>query len=315
MDRYGSSNLASELRERLSVPVVVAPMFLVSTVDMVIEANRAGAIGSIPALNARTTAIFAEWVQQIGAATTASGRDLPWAVNLIVHSTNTRLEADLEVCIAAKVPAIIASVGSPAIVIERVRAYGGLVFSDAASIKHARRAAQAGVDGLILLTAGAGGNTGWLNPFAFVAEVRKFFDGPIVLAGGISNGRSLAAARMLGADMAAVGTSFIAAEESAASADYRQMLVESDGDDIILTSEVTGIPSNMLRASLERSGFVSDGKHEKFDLARELETVKAWRDVWAGGHGVGDVTRSAPIAHLLAELGEQYREALRTSVS
>lgn len=315
MQRFGSAELAANLRSALSVSLVVAPMFLVSTVDMVVESCRAGVIGSIPALNARTTSIFSTWVDEIKGRLSEAGSSVPWAVNLIVHKTNVRLHEDLELCVAAKVPVIIASVGSPVDIIERVHAYGGLVLSDAATIKHARRAAESGVDGLILLTAGAGGNTGWLNPFAFVSEVRKFFDGPVILAGGISNGRALAAARLLGADMAAAGTSFIAATESAASEAYRDMLVESNGDDIVLTPEVTGIPSNMLRLSLERSGFVAaNAEHKKFDLARELDTIKAWKDIWAGGHGVGDVTESAPIASLVERFSREYREAVAGGV-
>jgi len=309
MQRFGNSELTADLRAKLSLPLVVAPMFLVSTVDMVVEAGRAGVMGSIPALNARTPAIFADWVAEIKTRLADAQAIAPWAVNLIVHKTNVRLGDDLDICVDAKVPAIIASVGSPVNIIERVHAYGGLVISDAASVKHARRAAEAGVDGLILLTAGAGGNTGWLNPFAFVSEVRKFFDGPIILAGGISNGRSLAAARVLGADMVAAGTSFIAATESAAPDAYREILIESGGDDIVLTSEVTGIPSNMLRLSLDRSGFVGGGDHQKFDLARELDTIKAWKDVWAGGHGVDDVTESAPLAELVRKFAAEYEAA------
>ena len=248
-------------------------MFLVSGVDLVVASCRAGALAALPSLNARTTAIFDEWLtrigQELGDAPAPPGA-APYAVNLIVHPTNPRLDADLEVCVQHQVPLIIAAVGNPAPVIARVKGYGGLVFSDAASVKHARRAAESGVDGLILLCAGAGGNTGWLNPFAFVAEVRRFFQGPLVLAGGISRGQHIHVAREMGADLAMAGTSFIATSESLAVDAYRQMLVESNADDIVLSADVTGIPANFLRRSLE--GFIKPkDAGGKFDLGKELQ--------------------------------------------
>jgi nitronate monooxygenase len=188
-----------------------------------------------------------------------------------------------------------------------------LVFSDVASLKHAQRAAETGVDGLILLCGGSGGNTGWLNPFAFVTAVRKFFAGPLVLAGAISNGRLIHVAEELGADFAYVGTPFIAATESMAADDYRQMLIDSNADDIQLTAEITGIPANMLRKSLERSGFRPEPKHDGFNLLKEIETLKAWRDIWSAGQGVGDVERVEPAAGVIDRMTHDYDAARAAS--
>ena len=281
-------------------------MFLVSGVDLVIASSKAGVVGALPSLNARSSAIFDEWLTQIDTALTAAPGAAPYAVNLIVHSTNARLEADLDICVEHKVPVIVAAVGSPRKVVEKIHGYGGLVFCDAASISHARRAAETGVDGLILLCAGAGGNTGWLNPFAFVSEVRTFFDGLIIVAGAISRGRYLRAIEIMGADLAIVGTSFIAASESMAVEAYRDMLIASNADDIILSAEVTGIPANMLRKSLEQSGFTRSGERKGFDLDHELRTLTAWRDIWSAGHGVGDVVAVESAAEIVARFRADY---------
>ena len=307
-DRFGDPTLASRMRENLALPVIAAPMFLVSGPDLVIAAARAGIIGAIPALNQRTPEGFESWLGQIEDATTGAA----YAVNLIVHDSNSRLEADLDITVSHKVPLIIASIGSPGPVVEKVRAYGGRVFSDVASVRHARRAAEAGVDGLILLCAGAGGNTGWLNPFAFVAEVRKFWDGPLALAGAISRGSYVHLAEEMGADFAFVGTPFIAARESLAPDAYRSMLVESGADDIVLTAEVTGIPANMLRRSLEKSGYrPKKSALARFDLSAEIETLRAWRDIWSAGHGVGDVTAIENLADIVARFSTDYHQARR----
>jgi nitronate monooxygenase len=308
-ERFGDPTLALRLREALRLPVMAAPMFLVSGPDLVIAASRAGIIGAIPALNQRTTEGFDDWLGQIDEAVSQPG-SAPYAVNLIVHDTNARLEADLAVAIRHRAPMIIASIGSPAPIIERVREYGGLVFSDVASVRHARQAAASGVDGLILLCAGAGGNTGWLSPFAFLAEVRAFWDGPIALAGAISRGNYIHIAQEMGADFAFIGTPFIAARESLAPDAYRAMLVESGADDIVLTAEVTGIPANMLRPSLERSEYTAEkGRPARFDLKTEIETLRAWRDIWSAGHGVGDVTAIESVASIVEGLAADYHRA------
>ncbi len=307
--KMGSRKLAASFAARLQLPAIAGPMFLISGPDLVIGCCNAGVVGSFPSLNARTTELLDQWLTRIAAE--ASGpHAAPYAVNLIVHASNTRLEEDLALVEKHKAPLVIASVGSPAGVVTRVHAYGGLVFSDVASLKHARRAAEVGVDGLILLCAGSGGNTGWLNPFAFVGAVREFFDGPIVLAGAISRGQYIHVAQELGADLAYIGTSFIAARESLANDLYRSMLIDATADDIILTAEVTGIPANMLRQSLESAGLKTGNKHEGgFSLMREMEMLKAWRDIWSAGHGVGDVHAVEGVAELVQRFKADYKLA------
>lgn len=305
----GNRRLAADFAGRLQLPAIAGPLFLISGPDLVIGCCKAGVVGSFPSLNARTTDLLDQWLTRIAAETRVSGA-APYAVNLIVHKSNVRLEQDLELVIEHKAPVVIASVGSPAGVLERVHGYGGLVFCDVASLKHARRAAEAGVDGLILLCAGAGGNTGWLNPFAFIGAVREFFAGPIVLAGAISRGRYIHVAQQLGADLAYIGTPFIAARESLANDRYRQMLIDANADDIVLTAEVTGIPANMLRQSLESAGLNSGGKHEGgFNILREMETLKAWRDIWSAGHGVGDVRRVEGVVEIVRRFQDDYQAA------
>lgn len=307
--KMGSRKLAASFASRLQLPAIAGPMFLISGPDLVIGCCNAGVVGSFPSLNARTTELLDQWLTRIAAETSGAGA-APYAVNLIVHASNTRLEEDLALVEKHKAPLVIASVGSPAGVVTRVHAYGGLVFSDVASLKHARRAAEVGVDGLILLCAGSGGNTGWLNPFAFVGAVREFFDGPIVLAGAISRGQYIHVAQELGADLAYIGTSFIAARESLANDKYRSMLIDATADDIILTAEVTGIPANMLRQSLESAGLKTGNKHEGgFSLLREIEMLKAWRDIWSAGHGVGDVHAVEGVAELVQRFKADYQAA------
>ena len=307
----GDSSLAAKLRAKLTLPVLAGPMFLVSGPELVIACCQAGVVGSFPTLNARTPEILDQWLGRIAAGLAPGAA--PYATNLIVHASNTRLAEDLALVVEHKSPLVIASVGNPEPVIAEVKGYGGLVFSDVASIKHARRAAESGVDGLILLCGGSGGHTGWLNPFAFVTAVRKFFAGPLVLAGSISNGHMIHVAEELGADFAYVGTSFIAATESMAGDDYRQMLIESDADDVLLTAEVTNLPANMLRKSLERSGFKPEAKREAFDPMKGTETLRAWRDIWSAGQGVGEVERVEPAAEIVGRMIREYDLALAAS--
>jgi nitronate monooxygenase len=304
--RLGNSDLAAALKSRLAVPVVVGPMFLISGPDLVIASSRSGVIGSFPTLNARTPAILDEWLARMTAETEGHA---PFAANMIVHQSNTRIDDDMAIVANHRVPVVISSVGNPSGVVSRVHAYGGTVLADVASLKHARRSAEAGVDGLILLCAGSGGNTGWLNPFAFVGAVREFFDGPIVLAGAMTRGRYIHAAEQIGADFAYVGTSFIATRESLANDLYREMLVSSTADDVVLTDAVTGIPANMLRQSLENAGFQKGQKPEGFNLLKEIEVLKAWRDIWSAGHGVGDVTGVEGVADLVGRLSREYELA------
>lgn len=305
--RFGDGALARMLDRRMAIPVIVAPMFLVSSVELVVEACRARIIGSMPTLNARTPVILDEWLRRIGDS--LGGHDLPpYAMNIIAHTSNARFDEDLDVVVNHRVPLVISSVGNPSRIVDRVRSYGGHVLADVASIRHARRAAEAGVDGLILLCAGAGGHTGWLNPFSFVEEVRSFFDGPIALAGGLSNGRQVKTLRPLGVDFAYMGTRFLTAEENQANEAYRQMVIDCGADDILLTSEVSGMPANMLRPSLERFG--ADGRRppNKFEISASNEQ-RAWRDVWGAGHGVGSVKKVERLREIAARLEAEFANA------
>ncbi|MGY4313605.1 nitronate monooxygenase [Bradyrhizobium sp. NAS96.2] len=315
MGNYGDPQVTARLKAKLKLPLFVAPMFLVSGRNLVVASSSNGILGSIPALNARTTEILDSWISDIVVKLETAGATAPFAVNLIAHASNTRLDADVDLMIKHKVPIAISSVGAPDRLIDSIHSYGGLVFSDAATVRHARRAALAGVDGLVLLSAGAGGNTGWLNPFAFLAEVRSFFDGPIALAGGISSGQQIAAAEMTGADFVLMGTTFIATRESEADQRYRDMLIESGADDVVTTDKLTGIPANMLRASLEKSGFIDGGNHKGFSVNRDTELMKMWRDIWSAGHGVGGVTKIASVRDEVERLMQERAAALKRSLS
>ncbi|MDP6406642.1 MAG: nitronate monooxygenase [Alphaproteobacteria bacterium] len=304
-DRRGSDLRA--WRQDMRLPVIAAPMFLVSGPELVIACCKAGVIGSFPTVNARTPEDLDAWLTRIDGELAAAPNAAPPAANLVVHRTNPRRDDDLAIVVEHKIPLVIASVGSPAAVVEPIHAYGGLVLADVASLKHARQAIEVGVDGLILLCAGAGGNTGWLNPFAFVPEVREFYDGPLVVAGCIGDGRAIRAIETIGADFAYIGTRFIAASESQASAENRQMLVESSADDIQLTDAVTGIDANFLRPSLEASGYTKSHDGEGFNVIKETTAMKAWKDVWSAGQGVGFTKSVAPVADIVAELESGYR--------
>lgn len=303
-------SLPEGLRSRLELPAIAAPMFLVSGPDLVIAACRAGIIGSFPTINARTVEDLDAWLDEIEAGLDTS--TAPYAANLIVHRTNQRLAADLSVVARHRTPIVIASVGSPEPVIAPVHDYGGLVFADIASMRHAEKAIGLGVDGLILLCAGAGGQTGWANPFAFVRAVRAMYDGPIILSGGIADGTSVRAAETLGADLAYIGTSFIATQESMAQEEYRQMLVDCGLDDILLTPFFTGLPTNMLRPSIATAGLDPDklDTRDPIQFGKDVNPEKKrYRDIWAAGHGVGAVHAVPTVAELVAELKAGYEAA------
>ncbi len=274
------------LRDRLRLPLIAAPMFRVSGVDLVVAACRNGVIGAFPTANCRSVEELDAWLSAIRAAPLLA----PWCANLIVHRSNPRMQDDLAVLLRHAPEVVITSVGSPAGVIGPLHDAGALVFSDVASIRHAERAIEAGADGLILLTAGAGGQTGWLNPFAFVRAVRRFFDGPLVLAGGIGDGQALAAALALGCDLGYMGTRFIATAESMAQPEYKQMLVDSDADDVLLTRAFTGLQTNMLRPSIVAAGLDPDNlpAHGGLDVAKDItaDQPRRWRDIWSAGHSV-----------------------------
>lgn len=305
------------LEGRLRLPAVVAPMFLTSGPELVIESCRAGLLGSFPALNQKTAAGFEAWLRQIKAALDAdaaakSEPRAPFAVNLIVHRSNPRLEEDLAICIAHEVPVIITSLGAVPEVIARVHGYGGVVFHDVISRRHVEKAAAAGVDGLVLVCAGAGGHGGQLNPFAFIAEARRLFSGTILLAGGLSRGEDILAAQIAGADLAYLGTRFIATREALAAPAYKAMIVASGSADIIGTPAISGIFGNFLTESLRAVGLDPNDlpEAEAMDVATELlGEHKAWRDIWSAGHGVAAIDDVPGVAELTAQLIAAYNAA------
>ena len=308
---------------RVRLPAIAAPMFLVSGPDLVVEACRAGVVGAFPALNQRTSEGFDAWLAEIrerldGRPGALAAPTAPFGVNLIIHKTNSRVETDLAICAKHRVPLVITSLGAVADLVREVHGYGGFVFHDVTTLRHAEKAAEAGVDGLILVCAGAGGHAGTLNPFAFLPEVRRFFAGTIVLAGAISDGRGIAAARMLGADLAYLGTRFIATQESLASEDYKRMILDGRAADIAYTPAVSGIPGSFLKASLRAAGFdpenmpaAAGGYKAKVGEGHGVsEEAKAWKHVWSAGQGVGSIDDVPPVRELVNRLAAEYRQAL-----
>jgi nitronate monooxygenase len=310
----------ARFRGRLSLPLIAAPMFLVSGVDLVVAACRNRVIGSFPTVNCRSPEQLDGWLGEIEERlqrhSESSGKPpAPVCPNLIVHRSNARLEADLQVLLRHRPEIVITSVGSPAPVLAPLHDVGALVFADVASIRHAERAIAAGADGLVLLTAGAGGQTGWLNPFAFVRAVRALFAGPIVLAGGIGDGHALRAAEALGCDLAYMGTKFIATAESMADARYKAMLVESSADDILLTTAFTGLQTNMLRPSIAAAGLDPDNLPQRgaIDIGKDIDIGAResrpgrWRDIWSAGHSTSGVTEVLSVDELVARTIAEYR--------
>jgi nitronate monooxygenase len=315
-------DILSRFHQRLSLPLIAAPMFLVSGVELVVAACRNGVIGAFPTVNCRTPDQLDAWLGEIGDRlrrhSDASGKPFaPVCPNLIVHRSNARLAEDVAVLLRHKPEIVITSVGSPEPVLAPLHDAGALVLADVASIRHAERAVAAGADGLVLLTAGAGGQTGWLNPFVFVRAVRAFFAGPIVLAGGISDGHALRAAQALGCDLAYMGTKFIATRESLADARYKEMLVTSSADDILLTTAFTGLQTNMLRPSIEAAGLDPDNLPQRgaIDIAEDIDIgarenrPKRWRDIWSAGHATSGVTAVLSVDELVARTVAEYQAA------
>ncbi|HUG59097.1 MAG TPA: nitronate monooxygenase family protein [Candidimonas sp.] len=310
------SNVAA-LKQSLAVPVIGSPMFLVSNPALVIAQCCAGIVGSFPALNARPQEVFSEWLDEIeeGIARYRAdnpGRTVaPYAVNLIVHQSNPRLEEDLDTCVRHRVPIVITSLHSPERVVERVHEYGGMVLHDVTTLRHAKKAIAAGVDGLILVCAGAGGHAGSLSPFALVNEVRAIYDGLLVLAGSITNGSSILAAQAMGCDLAYMGTRFIATEESSAVDAYKQMIVDTTAADIIYTPYFTGVSGNYLKPSIAAAGLDPDnlsvGGRESMDVGKP----KKWKDIWGSGQGVGNILSVLPAGEVVAQLQEEYQAAKR----
>ena len=297
--------IPASLQKGLKLPVIAAPMFLVSGPDLVVETCNAGVIGTFPSLNQRTTEGYREWLHDIKARLTPDAA--AYGVNHIVHPTNPRLMADMMVSVEEKVPLIITSLGAVRDVVEAVHGYGGVVFHDIANVRHARKAAEAGGDGLILVANGAGGHAGVVNPFALVEEVRSFYDGTIILSGCLSTGGDVAAAIMMGADFAYMGTRFISTTESMAQAEYKQMIVEAGASDITYTPAVSGIPANFLTPSLIANGIDPKSLPEhKLDMADE---AKAWKTVWSAGQGSAGVRDVLPTADLIHRLTDEFTQA------
>ncbi len=302
----------------LKLPVIAAPMFLISGPQLVIEACKNGIVGTFPALNQRTSEGFEEWLIEIDTAlreyeATTGKKPAPFGVNLIVHQTNPRLEADLRLCIKHKVPIIITSLGAVSQVVDAVHSYGGLVFHDIIKKRHAEKAAEAGVDGLILVAAGAGGHAGTINPMTLVSEIRKIFNKTIILSGCISTGRDVASAMQMGADLAYMGTRFINTDESRAPDAYREMIVEAGASDVTYTAAVSGVHANFLSASLKAAGITDADlqKDHKIDFGSELDTeAKAWKTIWSAGQGVATIEDVLPVADLVQKLSEEFKAAV-----
>ncbi|MCE0850207.1 MULTISPECIES: NAD(P)H-dependent flavin oxidoreductase [Pseudomonas] len=306
-------SLPASLEQRLRLPVVAAPMFLISNPRLVLACCSSGVVGSFPALNQRDSAGFKAWLEEIEAGLALLQAPAPYAVNLIVHPTNPRLQADLALCVEHRVPIVITSLGAVKEVVDAVHGYGGLVFHDVTTRRHAEKAAEAGVDGLIAVAAGAGGHAGTWSPFALAAEIRQFFDKTLLLAGCLNHGHEILAAQMLGADLAYMGTRFIATAESQAPGAYKQMLLDSHAADIIHTPAVSGVPASFLRPSLEQAGYDMDtlkGGHEQGKLKPIDDEAKAWKTVWSAGQGVGGIDDLPSASALIGRLHDEYRDAL-----
>ncbi len=293
------------LQKKLRVPLIGAPMFIVSTPKLVIEQCKAGIVGSFPALNARPEQVLDEWLQQITDALDsyqAENPDIPvapFAVNQIVHQSNSRLHHDVALCVKYKVPIVITSLRPPAEVVDAVHSYGGLVFHDVINVRHARKAIEQGVDGIIAVCTGAGGHAGTISPFALVKEIRAEFDGTIILSGSMSCGSDILAAQAMGADLAYIGTRFIATEEANASSEYKAMIVNSRSADIIYTSLFSGVSGSYLRDSIKRAGLDPDalpqGDKSKLSLSNDDSKAKAWRDIWSAGQSVAGINDILPV--------------------
>jgi nitronate monooxygenase len=302
------------LTGRLSLPVIGAPMFIVSVPELVIAQCKAGVVGSFPSLNARPAEELEKWLQRIQDELSADALSAPFAVNLIVHKSNDRLVHDLELCVRFKVPIVITSLGAREDVNQAIHSYGGIVLHDVINNVFAHKAVDKGADGLIAVAAGAGGHAGTTSPFALIAEIREWFSGPVVLSGCIATGRAVAAARAMGADLAYIGSAFIATNEANAAKGYKQMIVESASADIVYSNCFSGVHGNYLKPSIRNAGFdpenLPQADPSKMNFANSDSKVKAWRDIWSAGQGVGAVKAVVSVAELVDRLKGEYRAAL-----
>ena len=310
-----------KLLKNLSLPVIAAPMFLISGPKLVIECCKNGIVGTFPALNQRSSEGFERWIVEIKTAIKTfeeetGSKAAPFGVNLIVHQTNPRLQADLAICIKHQVPIIITSLGAVPKLVGAVHNYGGMVFHDVIKKRHAEKAAEAGVDGLILVSAGAGGHAGTLNPMPFIAEIKQFFKKTILLSGCISNGRDVASALQMGADLAYMGTRFINTKESKATDDYRNMIIDSGASDIVYTAAISGVSANFLRPSLEAMGINEEmlKQTKKIDFGNELtameKEIKAWSTIWSAGQGVTNIFDNPSVGALVDVRKKEFKTAI-----
>lgn len=319
--------LPASLEGKLRLPMIGAPLFIVSVPDLVIAQCKAGIIGSFPALNARPQELLEDWLKEIKETLGAYAEEnpdkpvAPFAVNQICHSSNDRLAKDVETCIKHEVPVIITSLRPPADVVKGVQEYGGLIFHDVINIRHARKAMEVGVDGIIAVCAGAGGHAGTTSPFALVKEIKREYDGAVILSGCMTTGADVVAARAIGADLAYIGTRFIATEEANAKPEYKQMIVDSTASDIVYTSHFSGVHGSYLRGSIENNGLDPDGLEgsdkSTMDFANRNKDgshkAKAWKDIWSAGQGVGNIDEVMPTADLVERMAAEY-EAARAAI-
>ena len=314
--------IPDSIKDNISIPVIGAPLFLISVPDLVIAQCKAGIIGSFPALNARPQHVLEEWIVRIKTELkeyqeqNPDKKVAPFAVNQICHGSNDRLQGDMEICVKHEVPIIITSLRPPAEVVEAAHSYGGLVFHDVINVRHAKKAADMGVDGLILVCAGAGGHAGALSPFALLREVKSWFDGTIILSGSIGDGYSVASALALGADFAYLGTRFIATHEANAEPEYKQMLIESSANDIVYSNLFTGVLGNYLKPSIQNAGLdpdnlpTADKSAMNFGSGGNTDS-KAWKDIWGSGQGIGGITDAPSVSELVERLKAEYLESVK----
>ncbi len=312
--------IPDSIKDNISIPVIGAPLFLISVPDLVIAQCKAGIIGSFPALNARPQHVLEEWIVRIKTELkeyqeqNPDKKVAPFAVNQICHGSNDRLQGDMEICVKHEVPIIITSLRPPAEVVEAAHSYGGLVFHDVINVRHAKKAADMGVDGLILVCAGAGGHAGALSPFALLREVKSWFDGTIILSGSIGDGYSVASALALGADFAYLGTRFIATHEANAEPEYKQMLIESSANDIVYSNLFTGVLGNYLKPSIQNAGLdpdnlpTADKSAMNFGSGGNTDS-KAWKDIWGSGQGIGLIEDAPTVESLVERIRSEFSEA------
>ena len=307
------------LRDRLRLPVVASPLFIISNPDLVIAQCKAGIVGSFPALNARPKEMLEEWLIRITTELAEYDRahpdapSAPFAVNQIVHKSNDRLDHDLAMCVKYKVPIVITSLGARPELNDTVHSYGGIVLHDIINNKHAHKAIEKGADGLIAVAAGAGGHAGTLSPFALIQEIREWFDGPVLLSGSIANGHAVLAAQAMGADLAYIGSAFIATREANAVEGYKQMIVDSAAEDILYTNLFTGVHGNYLKPSVIKAGMDPDNlpvsDPSKMNFGSDREKPKAWKEIWGCGQGIGAVKAIEGAGDLVARLQREYETA------